>query len=284
MLQPVAKIDGDGGVDLRPPRPAAGPEPAGWLTERIDLRGPHWVTNLLGSGFAAYARMFHPAQDHLRAVTWAEVARANGRKMHPWAQWHQINSPAEPSLARNPCAITRGPHLDTEALEALCAILARHTATAWSCYFALWEGRTPGRTASVTFTAVYAPDGVLPSDIKLPAPAPRELHLDLSGPTFLVPGHNTPRGSPHYLFEGHVSAATRIGSWVHESFFIPQPPDFIWPGDHTWCVAATHANSTLIGGSSELVDELCAAETIEVLPIPPTAPFDLNPSEDPFNL
>lgn len=158
-------------MDLRPPRPAAGIEPAGWLTERIDLRGPHWVTNLLGSGFAAYARMFHPPQDHLRSVTWAEVARANGRKMHPWAQWNQINSPAEPSLARNPCAITRGPHLDTEALEALCAILARHTATAWSCYFALWEGRTPCRTASMTFTAYYAPDGVLPPDIKLPAPA-----------------------------------------------------------------------------------------------------------------
>jgi hypothetical protein len=242
------------------------------------------VTNLLGSDFAAYARVFHPPQDHLRSVTWAEVARANGRKMHPWAQWNQVNSPAEPSLERNRYAITRGPHLDAHALEALCAILAQHTAAARSCYFALWEGRTPGRTATVTFTAVYAPDGVLPPDIELPAPAPRERHLDLSGPTFLLPGHNTLRGSPHYLFEGHVNAATRIGHWVHESFFIPQPPDFIWPADHTWCVATTHANSTLIGGSRKLIDELCAADTVEVLPIPPEAPFDFNPWEDPFNL
>ncbi|PBA68977.1 hypothetical protein [Mycobacterium avium] len=69
----------------------------------------------------------------------------------------------------------------------------------------------------------------------------------------------------------------------HESFFIPHPPDFIWPADHTWCVAATHVTSTLIGGSLQLVDELCAAETVEALPIPPEAPFDLDPFDDPFN-
>lgn len=271
-------------MDLRPPRPAAAIEPAGWLTDRIALRGPHWVTNLLGEGFEAYARMFHPPQDHPGSVTWAEVAQANGRKMHPWAQWNQINSPAAPSLAEQTMLDRPRTNLNAWALEALCAILIRHTATAQTCYFALWEGRTPGRTATSSVTAYYAPDGVLPPDIKPPAPAPRELHLDLSGPTFLVPGHNTPRGSPHYLFEGHLYAAVRIGRWVHESFFIPQPPDFIWPADHTWCVAATHVNSTLIGGSRELIDELCAAETIEVLPIPPEAPFDLHPSEDPFNL
>jgi hypothetical protein len=271
-------------VENQPPRPAAATEPAGWLTNRIDLRGPHWVTNLLGSGFGAYARLFHPPQDHPGSVTWAEVARAHGRKMHPWAQWNQINSPAAPSLAEQSMIDRPRPNLNTWALEALCAILARHTATAHSCYFALWQGRTPGRTATSTVTAHYARDGVLPPDIKPPAPAPRDWHLNLSGPTFLVPGHNTLRGSPHYLFEGHVGAAVRIGRWVHESFFVPQPPDFIWPADHAWCVAATHFNSTLIGGSCELVDELCASETIEVLPIPPEAPFDHNPAEDPFNL
>ena len=54
-----------------------------------------------------------------------------------------------------------------------------------------------------------------------PGPAPAEWQLDLSGPRFPMPHRNS-----YYLFEGHVGQAVRIGHWVHETFFIPQSPQF----------------------------------------------------------
>jgi hypothetical protein len=92
-------------VDHRPPRPAASAEPARWLTERI------------------------------------EVAQVSGHIMHPSAQWKKINASAPSTIERQRQSHgrPRWERLNTWALEALCGILARHTATAQTCYFALWE-------------------------------------------------------------------------------------------------------------------------------------------------
>jgi hypothetical protein len=49
---------------------------------------------------------------------------------------------------------------------------------------------------------------------------------------------------------------------------------------HAWCVATDNGeDSTIIGGSSDLVSQLCASEDIEVLRIAPDAPH-----EDQLNL
>ncbi|MGH3967639.1 MAG: hypothetical protein ACRDTV_05860 [Mycobacterium sp.] len=243
--------------DHRPPRPAASAEPAHWLTNRINLWGQHGVTNLVGSGFPAYARLLHPL---------------DGRTIHPSAPWEKISSSRGRTQPGDPHRGT----LNTWALEALSDILAAHTTSPQTCYFAVWEGwgwmHDDGSGPS-TITAYYAPDGV-PPDVQPPEPAPADWQLDLSGPTFSVPGRN------YYLFEGHVDDAVRIGHWVHEGFFIPQSPNFFWPADHAWCLATEiDDDSTVIGGSRELVDELCASETIEALRIAPDAPFEdrLNP-------
>ena len=108
-----------------------------------------------------------------------------------------------------------------------------------------------------------------------PRPAPPEWQLDLSGPTFSLPGR-----TDYYLSEGHVSEAVRIGRWNTENFSSAQTPQFFWPADHAWCVATDNGEgSTIIGGSSDLVDQLCASEDIEVLQIAPDAPH-----EDQLNL
>lgn len=66
-----------------------------------------------------------------------------------------------------------------------------------------------------------------------------------------------------------------IGHWVNEEAFFPQSPDFMWPADHTWCVATDiDDDSTLIGGPPRLIDELCASTRLEVLPIAPDAPYE----------
>jgi hypothetical protein len=264
-------------MDHRPPSPAASAEPARWLTDRVDLCGPDWVTNLVGWNWPTYARLFHPLADQPGFSTWAATAQANGRIMHPSAQWDTISTPPSqatksPSAGRSQPGDPMWGKLNAWALEALCAILARHTVTPRACYFALWEGCCGwrhGDVAGSTVTSFYAPDGV---PLVPPEPAPVEWQLDFNGPTFAI--HDLGRGN-YYLFEGHIGDCARIGRWVHEKAFFPQSPNFIWSADHAWCVATDiDDDSTFIGGSAALIEELCASNVLEVLPIAPDAPYE----------
>jgi hypothetical protein len=369
-------------VDHRPPHPAASTEPAQWLIDRVDLwDDENWPTAMVGPGFAAYARLLHPLGDRPGSPTWAEVAHANGRILHPSAQWKKISSPPsqatdaqrnrgwpggpageelmtwmgkalaavaqanqhpiQPEKIGPPPALTAqdaqqqgnqpadraygelmgwagkalwatlvaqadGRPVDWEqigpqpvltaedmqrlgsqqkdpargeladwALTALCDVLARHTTTPQTCYFAVWQGwgwqHDDNNTGvfSSSATAYYAPGGVTP-DVQPPRPAPAEWQLDLTGPTFSLPPDRT-----YYLFEGHIDAAVRIGDWVNRDFFIPRSPNFFWLADHTWCLATEiDDDSTFIGGTPELIDELCTSQLVESLEISPDAPYE----------
>ena len=82
------------------------------------------------------------------------------------------------------------------------------------------------------------------------------------------------------LFGGAVDAATRIGHWVAADWFDPQSPSIFWPEDHRWCVATeVDADSTLVGGSRELVEEVMDSPLLEAPPIARDAlPLDtINP-------
>ncbi|HVF75941.1 MAG TPA: hypothetical protein VM938_12925 [Acidimicrobiales bacterium] len=86
------------------------------------------VTSVVPSGFARYARVFHP-HDGRR---WAEVAAANGRVVHREMQWHAIGG--DPNDA---------PYDGTVPVELqapLVATLRAHTTTPDRCWFAVWEG------------------------------------------------------------------------------------------------------------------------------------------------
>lgn len=65
-----------------PPALAPSAEPAKWLSSRISLFGPHWVTSNVGTGWPAYARIFHPLDDTRDALRWADIAHAHGHTMH----------------------------------------------------------------------------------------------------------------------------------------------------------------------------------------------------------
>ncbi|WP_136623315.1 hypothetical protein [Mycobacterium attenuatum] len=232
------------------------------------------MTNIVGSGVEAYARLFHPLAEEPGGPTWAEVARANGRVMHPSVQWDKIRgrgpfNPNDPRLqGRNRPGNSHWGELNTWALEALCAVLTVHTTTPQTCYFAVWEGcGALGEPLPGSFITSYRGPGPKPAP---PGPAPADWQLDLRGPRFRLPGRHG-----YYLFEGHVGEAVRIGRWVHETCFRPKSPHFFWPADHAWCVGTeVDDDSTFIGGSRELVDELCASDVLEVLPIAPDAPYE----------
>src|SRR5919106_3747733 len=75
-------------------RPAVNVEPAIWLIERM-----HPIAQDVGSvvpeGFDEYVRIFHPAGrrgagGETVPVTWAEIAQANGRTVHPEMQFGNL--------------------------------------------------------------------------------------------------------------------------------------------------------------------------------------------------
>jgi hypothetical protein len=116
-----------------PPEPAATAEPATWLNARLGVTDD-WVTDTVGDGFAAYARIFHPLGDELGAQRWKDVASLNGRSMHSSAQWEHISCPPGEQIPDHPIGrgYPGGPdwgNLRPVFLGPLCDVLGEHTTT-----------------------------------------------------------------------------------------------------------------------------------------------------------
>ena len=69
---------------------------ARWVEESFSAIGT--LRSLLPDGFAAYARIFHPAylnRDEERPVRWSTVAEWTGRTVHPLMQFERIANLSE---------------------------------------------------------------------------------------------------------------------------------------------------------------------------------------------
>jgi hypothetical protein len=228
--------------------------PAGWLTERITSFSKN-VGALVPSTFDAYARVFHPAYDAGELVRWSQIARANRKIVHPQMQFTRLigyRSRFSPGYTpRQSDVFDEAPgvgELPRDVAASLAQTLARHTATAADCWFAVWHGWG-----------------------------------DLDGafdgqPTFHLPQRD------YHLAHGPVTAATQSVArppWSH------RPCNLWWPDDHAWCVATEiDLDSTYIGGSQACIEELLANPELEVTAIDLTAGVTadsdtLNPARGP---
>jgi hypothetical protein len=113
--------------------------PADWVVDGV--RGfAESVLSLVPAGFPSYVRVFHPvrlsqpAQPSHDGVTWAELAAANGKRVHAGMQLNAIG--ADLGDLTNWASGTLAPDLASILVTAL----ARHTRTPDRCYFAVWEG------------------------------------------------------------------------------------------------------------------------------------------------
>jgi hypothetical protein len=76
----------------------------------------------------------------------------------------------------------------------------------------------------------------------------------MAGPRLRHPGRD------YLLFHGPLSAASRIGHQVTDSWFLPQSPSLLWAADESWLLATEiDFDSTLIGGSRPLIDAVLNA-------------------------
>lgn len=248
--------------------------PAGaWIEPRL---GGEFgaVTLQVPKGYEAYARIFHPAHgSDGNPVTWAEVAEVFGTTAHREMQWHAILGLSDADELRGSYApdteigskwAGRDPQIgrmELETLDALCQILGAHTAEPDQCYFGLctiesWE------------------DAFSPEELKpfLELPWGRD-HIVLAGPLSAVDqitrDWSRPRPGRVVLSarkgDGPLPERPRIDSNMREA------PHLIWPADRAWFVVSeVDFDSTLVGGSTALVEAIVESPELEAWAVEPT--------------
>ncbi|WP_435972416.1 hypothetical protein [Streptomyces sp. Qhu_M48] len=210
--------------------------PAEWLTRRAPGYGAFGTVAGVGApGFAAYARVLHPASLSEQPVRWAAVAAAYGRSVAPVTHWHELigadsyyQNLSEYGLPgvwdEHPA---EGPP-PPDVARALIPVLARHTRTPERCWFGLWNGY--GR-------------------------------WDFDS----VPSFSTPERD-EVLLGGTLADAVSPVSLDE----FADLPDLWWPEDRAWCLGGdVDLVSTYIGGSHELISDLLAASDLEAYPVAP---------------
>ena len=72
------------------------------------------------------------------------------------------------------------------------------------------------------------------------------------------------------LFTGSLEAATDLGWWPAPDWFDAQSPNLFWPADRSWCVGTEiDLDSTLVAGSTVLVEAVLADPELETWPVEP---------------
>lgn len=130
---------------------------------------------------------------------------------------------------------------EVEQWRALLQLLATVTSDPSDCYFALWDG------------------WVFPESAR-------------RWPTFGVPrGARIPHRT-YFLFHGALSDAeiwgepTEAGIWGRPEFSKGGTPAFVWPSDHTWCVAADiDPHWAGIGATAPTIERLVADRRLDAV-------------------
>lgn len=226
-------------------------EAAGWVAAHLHPFARD-VGSVVPEGFAAYARIFHPASrsgaDPAK-VRWAEIAARNGRTVHAEMQFHRISQRATGKGEPDPWDgyPPMGGSLAVDEAEALVQLLAEHTETPDHCWFCLWEGYGwvrggPAVSQLSRGAVVQHPPGVVPPEV-------------LAGPRVRFPHRD------FLLYRGPITAATAFcPSWR-------QTPNLWWPDDRAWCIASEIDFCwTYVGGSTRLVAQVLADHRFEALP------------------
>jgi hypothetical protein len=228
---------------------------AGWIGPRLHPFNAYDVGAVVPTGFAAYARILHPAFTREKPVTWAEVAAWSGRIIHPEVQFHTL-MPADQSATEPFVYPPRNGVLPEGQVRALAGLLSRHTSTKDRCWFCLWDGYGSLHPGAFVELRAYrdSPAGRWArwrhENIKLRFRRPKRRRT----PTNLV----SPNPQRSYLlFTGPIAKAA---GWE-------DGPNIWWPDDQAWCVASEiDLPYTYVGGSKNLVDDVLTSTELEAVP------------------
>jgi hypothetical protein len=118
------------------------------------------------------------------------------------------------------------------------------------CFFALWEGfGWMYGSASIGFTEGRRVPPAFAPDV-------------MSGPRLRLPGRD------YLLFRGQLADLLHLGWTYPGGTHDLQSPNLMWPADKSWFVATEiDFDSTLVGGSEELVESVLAADGLEAFQV-----------------
>jgi hypothetical protein len=236
-------------------------EVADWIRERLHPFTAYEVGSVVPSGFAAYARIFHPAWTsrdwNPEEVRWSDVAAWAGRQVHREMQFHTVAAPIVPKGPDDPRPWSDEPRLavlSKPQARALVKLLPTFTSSHDDCWFCLWDGYGYVTGATATVTAFKQgpplPGARRPRRWNLRMPSPKAIGNLPDRKRVSLPGRN------YFLFRGPISKAE---GWE-------DGPNLWWPEDRAWCVASEiDLPYTYVGGTQELVDAIVKHPAIEAL-------------------
>lgn len=232
---------------------------AQWVEERLGDEFAH-AGALVPTGFEAYGRLLHPARGPGGVpVRWSDVARVNGRVVHPLMAFERISRPRA-ATAHAPPKWDQGPtagSLDKDDAVALARFLSDFTATSDRAVFAIWEGYGQFNAGAMS---TLTPSGTESMG---------------SPPEILAAERMLGLGRRYLLYAGPLSA---IGSFFVDFWW--DSPNLWWPEDRSWCVGTDiDLESTYVGGSAACIDALIACAQFEVMLTTPDAPVYLDADE-----
>jgi len=151
--------------------------------------------------------------------------------------------------------------MDVQTLDVLCRILAVHTADPMRCFFGLCtlEDWLDSFAADELQALLELPCGRDYIVLEGPLPAVDQIAYDWSG------------ASSSRL----TLAADEVGGLLPEpdssELLRRRAPNLIWPADHAWlAVSEVDFDSTLVGGSAELIQEIVESTELEAWQVEPT--------------
>jgi hypothetical protein len=242
----------------------------GWIKPR--LGGEYGAVTLqVPKGYDAYARVFHPAFDPEGSpVSWAEVAKATGTTAHREMQWHAILGVSDTDGLRGfhePGTLSRltwagfdppTGRMDLKTLDALCEILAEHTADPAHCFFGL---------CTITGWEDSFSKAELHGQRLLKLPLGRD-QIVLTAPLSAVDQIVRDRSAnmTFTFYKGEGPRPKLDPSWLRSR----EAPNLIWPPDHSWLVVSeVDFDSTLVGGSTTLIEAIVDSSALEAWAVKP---------------
>ena len=218
---------------------------ARWVEDSLSDFGT--LRSMLPDGFAAYARVFHPAYvdgDVERPARWSTVASWTGRTAHPLMQFERVAG-----LSEDPRYMYQDPPWGSHPLvgsipeaecRALIETLRGFTSTPDRCFFCLWDGY------GNIDTRLYK------TDSRVNAP-----------------------GREYLLFRGPID--TIMAFLDGDGPFWRDSPNIWWPEDKAWCVATDiDLCDTYIGGVGDCIEAVLNNPNLEALPTTIDASLGLN--------
>ena len=225
--------------------------PGRWVEEALGRRFAH-VESLVPKGYAAYARLLHPAMtQEYQPVRWSTVAEWSGKIYHSLMAFEGISVPkiGYGSVDQPWVYEPAEDMIEQEDIVELSSLLSEYTATPDHYYFAVWDGYG---SFSAGASALVTTSGGIPL---LPAVGVERAQR--------IKGV----GREYLLYSGPPSFS--------DFFDFPglDGPNLWWPADRSWCVSTDiDQDSTYIGASEECVERLLSHPSLEVLRTTSDAP------------